>query len=140
MLTAEEVVGKVTDDGCAKNEQEMYKLRADFYKGTINHAIHMVTEMVAYTTDTTKEINGHGLGREAPLMLIDSGASRSVCGRKWAEWWFESSFKVEFGGESKTVAIWSRTSIGKPGYRDNFYSRETDHHQQRHPDHHSGKS
>ena len=74
-----------------QNEQEMYKLRSEYYKGANDHVIHMVTETVAYKTETINAINGHGLDRESPLILIDSGASRSVCGRKWAEWRFGTS-------------------------------------------------
>ena len=85
-----EAADKPIEEGPDQNEQEMYKLWENFYKGNNNHTIHMVTEVVAYKADTTKEINGHGMGRESPLILIDFGASRSVCGRKWDEWWFGS--------------------------------------------------
>ena len=77
-----------TGGECDKNEQEMHKLRAAYYKGGNDHAIHMLTEVVAYNAEVINTINGHGLGRESPLILIDIGDSRSVCGRKWAEWWF----------------------------------------------------
>ena len=88
----------------------MYKLWGDFYKGTNNHVIHMATEMVAYKTDTTNDINGHGLGRESLLILIDSGASRSVCGRQWAEWWFESS-KLNLAVSQKQFRFGSGPSL-----------------------------
>ena len=82
--STEGIPGKPVEEACDQNEQEMYKLWGNFYKGNQNHNIHMMTEIVAYKTDATKEINGHGLGRESPLILIDCGASRSVCGRRWA--------------------------------------------------------
>ena len=89
--STEGIPGKPVEEACDQNEQEMYKLWENFYKGNQNHNIHMMTEIVAYKTDATEEINGHGLGRESPLILIDCGASRSVCGRRWAEWWFGST-------------------------------------------------
>ena len=81
----------VNCDDIDQNEQELYKLRAEYYRGKNDHVIHMATEVIAYETETIQNINGHGLGRESPLILIDIGASRSVRGRKWAEWWFGTS-------------------------------------------------
>ena len=92
----------------------MYKLRAEYYTGGNDHVIHMVTGVVAYKADAVNTINGHGLGRESPLILIDSGASRSAFGRQWAEWWFETS-KLNLTGSRKQFRFGSGPSLESLG-------------------------
>ena len=50
------------DDEGDKNEQEMYKLRAGYYKGNAGRAIRMVSEVVTYKADAINNTNGHLLG------------------------------------------------------------------------------
>ena len=57
-------------------------------KAKNDHTIHMASGAICYEAEALNSINGHALGRESPLIRIDSGSSRSVCGRQWAEWWF----------------------------------------------------
>ena len=64
--------------GGDKSEQEMYKSRAEYYKEGADRAIQTVSEIIAYKADTADQMNGHVLGRDSPLILIDIGASRSV--------------------------------------------------------------
>ena len=33
---------------------------------------------------------GQIVNQESPLILVDSGASRSVCGEAWSKWWNEN--------------------------------------------------
>ena len=79
--------GKEFDDD--KTEQEMYKLRAEYYKAREN-TIPIVSTVIQYEEEVIKNINGHGVARDSPSILIDSGDSRSVCGRKWVDWRFGS--------------------------------------------------
>ena len=60
--------------------------------------IQMVTEVVCFETKTA-EIEFPEMNHSS--ILIDSGASRSVCGRKWAEKWFKKE-KLEMQSSSKT--------------------------------------
>ena len=39
----------------------------------------MAKEVISYEAEVIDNINGHGMGRDSPLILIDIGASRSVC-------------------------------------------------------------
>ena len=71
----------------------MYKLWPEYYKAQEN-TIRMVTTVINYEAEVAKTINGHEMARDSPVILVDSGASRSVCGRKWSDWWFESSKPV----------------------------------------------
>ena len=79
-----------------------------------DHVIHMVTEAVAYEDESINTINGHGLGRESPLILIDSGASRSVCGRQWAEWWFGTP-KLNLAGSQKQFRFGAGPTLNSLG-------------------------
>ena len=79
---------KETDDD--KTEQEMYKIRAEYYT-TRENTIRMVSTSINYEAEIVKNINGHTVARDSQVILIDIGASRSVCGRKWVDWRFESS-------------------------------------------------
>ena len=74
-------------------EQEMYKLWPEYYKAQLN-TIRMVTTVGNYDAEVAKTINGREMARDSPVILVDSGASRSACGRKWIDWRFESSKPV----------------------------------------------
>ena len=78
----------------------------------------MVKEVVAYKAESINTINGHGLERASPLILIDCGASRSVCGRM-VVW----NVEVEFGRGWQTISIWIRANLEKFGGRCRFYPR-----------------
>ena len=63
-------------------DNELYNLWSNFYKAQNEHVIQMVTEIVCFKLETAEV--GASEMTHLPI-LIDSGASRSVCGRKWAE-------------------------------------------------------
>ena len=89
----DESVPEVKERDGDKIEQEMYKLRAEYYKDQEN-SIRMVSTVINYEADVIKAINGHGVTRDSPSILIDRGDSRSVCGRKWVDRRFGSSKPV----------------------------------------------
>lgn len=70
--------------------RDLYKLWAEYYKAQNGHVIQMVTEIVCFGSKTSQSVNGRPTSRDSPAILIDSGSSRSVCGRKWADRWFHS--------------------------------------------------
>ena len=78
----------------------MYKLRADYYMAQNELDIQMATEVVCFDVETPGVNNGRAAGRDSPLILIDSGSSRSVCGRKLVEWRFHSA-KIELESSKK---------------------------------------
>ena len=123
VLTTTDSSDCATGGDCDKNEQEMYKLRDEYYRGGNGHAIHMVTEMVAYETESTNTINGHGLGRESPLILIDSGTSRAVFGRQWDEWWWFGTPKLNFARSQKQFRLGAGPTLKSLGAPVIFYSR-----------------
>ena len=63
-------------------DDELYNLWSNFYKAQNEHVIQMVAEIVCFELKTA-EFGASEVNR-SPIS-IDSGASRSVCGRKWAE-------------------------------------------------------
>ena len=68
-------------------DTELYNLRSNYYKSQNEHVIQMVTESACFEMESPN-ISAHEMNHLS--ILIDSGASRSVCGRKWAEKWFQT--------------------------------------------------
>ena len=60
----------------------------------------MVSGVISYEAGDFGNLNEHVLGLDSPLVLIGGVASWSVCGRQWAECWFESP-KLELPDSQK---------------------------------------
>ena len=69
-------------DGCGDNSgeanegkgrQELYKFRVDCYRARYEHTSHAVTTEISYESQVSNSINGHLVGRDSPLILIDIG-------------------------------------------------------------------
>ena len=55
-----------------------------------DYPTYVCTTMTTYKT-SSQRLNGHLLSDESPLMLLDSGASLSVAGQPWLDWWSKNT-------------------------------------------------
>ena len=62
----DESPGDATEEERDRNEQEMYKLRAEYNNGDTDHAIRMLSEVFIYEEEAINDINGRSVERAAP--------------------------------------------------------------------------
>ena len=72
-----------------KGENELYKFRGDFYRSQSVNPTCMVRNEWDLGRDSIPKMTGQNVTTESPLILLDSGASISVCGLKWLQWWLK---------------------------------------------------
>ena len=61
------------------------KWRVEYYQNCPTYVIH-VNQPIAVYKNAPNDVYGHDLSDKSPLILIDSGESLSVAGKKWMQW------------------------------------------------------
>ena len=84
---------KVNENSVTPEEQraedELYKLWGDFYQSQHACSTNMISVECNYHAKSGPNMTGQQLTDDSPLILLDSGASRSVCGISWLKWWYK---------------------------------------------------
>ena len=73
----------LTDENPPPEEVDVWW--ADYYANCPTYVMHVSAPAQIYR-NATQEINDREINEQSPLMLIDSGSSLSVAGKKWMTW------------------------------------------------------